>query len=130
MRVAIYMRMAHDEGAEQALANQERMLRVFAEQHQMEIAGIFRDVGSGLNFERTGLKSLLSEVSVSCYDGVLTRDMSRIGRDVSLTLEVIGEIEKKGAKVICVNGAHQNLDSTKGYLQSLEQQLSNHRKRR
>lgn len=130
MRVAVYMRMARDEGEEQALANQEQMLRVFAEQHQMEIAGTFRDVGSGLDFERPGLKELLSELSASRYDGVLTRDISRIGRDVAPTLKVIWEIEKKGAKVICMNGDHQNLDSTKGYLQSLEQRLRNHRKRR
>lgn len=130
MRVAVYMRMARDEGTEQAFANQEQMLRVFAEQHQMEIAGIFRDVGSGLNFERPGLKELLSELSASRYDGVLTRYISRIGRDVAPALKVIEEIEKKGAKVICMNGDHQNLDSTKGYLQSLEQRLRNHRKRR
>lgn len=129
MKVVVYMRMARDEGAEQGLADQERMLRVFAKQNQMEVTGVFQDVGSGLDFDRPGWKKMLLELDKGCYGGVLTRDLSRIGRGLESTQKAIGEIESKGARVICMNGDHLSVKPTRQTMQELVRQFGKRQKR-
>ncbi len=106
MRVAVYMRVACANQLEDPFENQENQLRVFARENQMEIASVFRDTGSGISFERPGWKDLMAELSRGNYDGVLAKDMTRIGRNVLPTIAAIEKIEKRGAKIFCVNGEH------------------------
>lgn len=120
MKVAIYLRAASKEGASEALAEQERQLRVFAGENQMDIAGIFNDVGSGLNFDRPGWHKLISELSKRDYDAILVKDFSRIGRDILSTLDAVDKVEKiGGAKVISMNGEYRDVESFRKALQEL-----------
>lgn len=128
MKVALYIRLWCESQVDTALASQEQLLRLFADKNQKEVVGTFRDVGSGQCFERPGWNAMLSKLSASHYDGVLTKDMSRIGRNLEPTLNAIGEIEKTGAKIICINGDHQSIESTRQTMQELVRQFGKRQK--
>ena len=129
MMVAVYIRVGSADQFEPPFIRQEQKLRAFAEKHDMEVAGIFCDMSSGMSFDRPGWKMLLSELSTNHFDAVLTQDLSRIGRGTLPTLKAIEEIERRGSNVICVNGDHLNVEATKQMMQKLESQFKKQRKK-
>ena len=62
------------------------MLLDFCEENGYEVFNIYVDNGySGLNFERPGFKYLLNDIEQGKINMVITKDLSRLGRDYIMT---------------------------------------------
>ena len=104
MRVWIYTRLSNDDGPERdSLQNQERICREFAAQRGDQIVGQSADDNiSGMNFSRRGLSQLTAAVETGRVDGVLVKDLSRLGRHRTQTALFIDYLRERGVRVLPV----------------------------
>ena len=110
MRVWIYTRLSNDDGPERdSLQNQERVCREFAAQRGDQIVGQSSDNNiSGMNFSRRGLSQLTAAVEDGRLDGVVVKDISRLGRHRTQTALLIDYLREWGVRVL---SATEGLDS-------------------
>ena len=91
-RAALYLRLSRDDagaGESVSIGGQRAMLRAFAADHGWTVVGEYVDDGySGTSFRRPGLQRLLEDVETGQVDLVLTKDLSRLGRDYIRTGEL------------------------------------------
>lgn len=85
-----------------ALENQMNYLRSFAEKHQLNVVGESQDEASGLTFDRPGLNDFLEAVRQGRADALLTKDLTRLGRDVMQTASWIADLNTSGVGVFSV----------------------------
>ena len=82
---AIYLRLSKDdEGAKESLsiANQRKMLLRYAAEHGLTVIREYVDDGySGTSFDRPGFKRMIEDIEKKEIGLVLTKDLSRLGRD-------------------------------------------------
>ena len=82
---ALYERLSRDDessGDSNSIMNQKRYLEGYAADHGYENIRHYTDDGwSGGNFDRPGWKRLIADIEAGKIGCVLTKDMSRIGRD-------------------------------------------------
>ena len=82
---ALYERLSRDDdltGDSSSIVNQKRYLEAYAAQHGYKNIRHYTDDGwSGGNFERPAWKRLVADIEAGKVALVLTKDMSRIGRD-------------------------------------------------
>ena len=104
MRVWIYTRLSNDDDPEwNSLQNQERICREFAAQRGDQIVGQSADDNiSGMNFSRRGLSQLTAAVETGRVDGVLVKDLSRLGRHRTQTALFIDYLRERGVRVLSV----------------------------
>ena len=108
VKAAIYCRLSKDdanEGPSASIQNQEELLRGYCEEQGWAVAAIYRDDGySGLTQNRPGFQQMLSGIEKGLFDVVLTKDLSRLGRDYADTGKLIDEtFPKKKIRYIAVN---------------------------
>ena len=110
MRVWIYTRLSNDDDPERdSLQNQERICREFAAQRGDQIVGQSADDNiSGMNFSRRGLSQLTAAVETGRVDGVLVKDLSRLGRHRTQTALFIDYLRERGVRVL---SATEGLDT-------------------
>ena len=93
VRAAIYCRLSKDddqEGPSASIQNQREMLCRYCDEQGWRVTGIFQDDGwSGLNMDRPDFQRLLAEIEQGRYDVVLTKDLSRLGRNYLQTGQLI-----------------------------------------
>lgn len=91
-RAALYLRLSRDDaGAAESVSigGQRALLRSYAADHGWTVVGEYVDDGfSGTSFHRPGLERLLADVEEGSVDLVLTKDLSRLGRDYIRTGEL------------------------------------------
>lgn len=84
-RVAIYCRLSKDDeqlGDSVSIETQKMLLKNYCANQHFEIADIYIDDGySGLNFNRPSFKRLINDLENGKFDIVITKDLSRLGRD-------------------------------------------------
>ena len=83
-RVAIYMRLSREDGNEesQSIQSQRDVLRSYVEKQGWTIVDEYADDGySGTNFERPNFKRLIEDIELGRVDLVITKDLSRLGRN-------------------------------------------------
>lgn len=84
-KAAIYARLSRDDtkaGESESISNQKSFLRRYAAEQGMEIVCELADDGvSGTSFNRAGFNQLLLLIEEGQIDTVLTKDLSRLGRD-------------------------------------------------
>lgn len=83
-RAALYMRLSKDDGLGESasIGAQRKMLRAFARENGFEVYGEYADDGwSGTNFDRPSWNRLLSDIENQAVNLVITKDLSRLGRD-------------------------------------------------
>jgi resolvase domain protein len=85
-----------------ALENQMNYLRSFAEKHKLNIVGESWDAASGLTFDRPGLNDFLEAVRQGQADALLTKDLTRLGRDTMQTATWIAQLNASGVGVFSV----------------------------
>lgn len=85
-----------------ALENQMNYLRSFAEKHQLNVVGESQDEASGLTLDRPGLNDFLEAVRQGRTDALLTKDLTRLGRDVMRTATWTAQLNASGAGVFSV----------------------------
>lgn len=90
---ALYCRLSQEDmqaGESESIQNQRMILQKYADDHHFFNTRFFVDDGvSGVNFEREGLQSMLREVEAGNVATVITKDLSRLGRNYLKTGELI-----------------------------------------
>jgi len=84
-QAAIYCRLSKDDekiGESVSIETQKMMLNQFCKENGFNIFDYYIDDGfSGLNFQRPGFQRLLVDMEAGKIDTVITKDLSRLGRD-------------------------------------------------
>ena len=92
-RAAIYCRLSKDDdlqGESASIANQRDMLESYCKQQGWEVAAIYQDDGyTGLNMERPDLQRMLKAIERRQINLVITKDLSRLGRNYLQTGHLI-----------------------------------------
>lgn len=81
-----YLRLSREEalhGESNSITTQRQMISDFCQQRGYTLVDIFSDDGwSGGNFDRPGFKAMLAELEKGKANTVITKDLSRLGRDM------------------------------------------------
>lgn len=86
MKVAIYCRLSVDDGIafsdSVSIQNQKKILTDFVNNKGWQIVDYYIDDGySGTNFERPAFKNMIFDIECKKINAVITKDLSRLGRD-------------------------------------------------
>ena len=88
-RAGLYLRLSKDDdidGESISIGTQRAILTDYCTMHQYDITKIYVDDGySGMNFARPGFQELLEDVDHGTINMVITKDLSRLGRDYIMT---------------------------------------------
>lgn len=84
-KVALYIRLSKEdekEGESESVTNQKSLLLEFVKQNGYELVGIYIDDGyTGTNFDRPNFQRMIKDIELGKINMVVTKDMSRLGRD-------------------------------------------------
>lgn len=114
-RAGLYLRLSKDDdqaGESFSIGTQRSILTDYCESHQYNVYKVYVDDGySGMNFDRPGFQALLKDIEAGMITMVLTKDLSRLGRDYIMT-GYYSEIyfQAKGVRYIAVA---DNFDSAR-----------------
>ena len=88
-RAGLYCRLSKDDeqrGESTSIGTQRSMMTDYCTERGYEIVNIYVDDGySGLNFNRPGFQELLDDIEQGRINLVVTKDLSRLGRDYIMT---------------------------------------------
>lgn len=112
-RVGIYCRLSKDdelEGESASVSNQRDLLVGYCRANEWNIVNVFQDDGyTGLNTNRPGLQALLASVEKGEINLVITKDLSRLGRNYVDTGKLMDEFfPRHRVRYIALN---DNIDS-------------------
>lgn len=86
---ALYLRLSKDDygiNESSSISTQKKMLLAYAREHFYFVYDIYIDDGfSGTNFERPAFRRMISDIENKCVNLVITKDLSRLGRDYIAT---------------------------------------------
>lgn len=107
-RVAIYCRLSKDDdlqGESASIANQREMLEKYCKRQGWEVVAVYQDDGyTGLNMERPDLQRLLKAIERRQVNLVITKDLSRLGRNYLQTGYLIEDFfPRHGVRYIAMN---------------------------
>ena len=92
-RAAVYCRLSKDDelqGESASIANQRDMLEKYCEKQGWEVVAVYQDDGfTGLNMERPDLQRMLRSIERRQINLVITKDLSRLGRNYLQTGHLI-----------------------------------------
>lgn len=88
----IYCRIDAPEDTHGALKGQYEKLETYAAQMSFDIVGSSQDLGSGLNLDCSGLQAVLEAAKAGSFQVLLLDSVSRIGRDMTKTINLIQTI--------------------------------------
>ena len=111
-RAWLYSRIDAPEDTNGVLKNQEKELCDYAVQMGMTVAGTSSDLGSGLDYERPGLKQITAAAKDGRFDILLVKSLSRLGRDMEQTGELIKTLHEQGVGVCSPLEGAITLDSS------------------
>lgn len=90
---ALYCRLSQDDmldGESNSITNQKAILKKYADDNGFRNTAFYVDDGvSGTTFERDGFKAMMADVEAGKVGTVITKDLSRLGRDYLKTGEYI-----------------------------------------
>lgn len=90
---ALYCRLSQDDmlqGESNSITNQKAILKKYADDNGFKNTAYYIDDGvSGTTFERDGFKAMMSDIEAGKISTVITKDLSRLGRDYLKTGEYI-----------------------------------------
>ena len=98
-RAWTYSRIDAPEDAHGRLKGQKKELFDYAEQKGFEVVGSSEDLGSGLDFERSGLLKVMKAAADGEFGVLLIKRLDRLGRDMPKTMELLMGMEQIGIKV-------------------------------
>ena len=86
--IGVYLRLSREDEKEdynkqsESIENQLKFIKDFVLSNGWEITKIYKDNGfSGTNFERPGFQKMISDIEDGRINMVITKDLSRLGRD-------------------------------------------------
>ncbi len=87
-KVGIYCRISNEDTREtynlesESIQNQKDLLTEYVLEQGWQLVDIYIDDGySGLNFDRPNFKRMIEDIELGCINLVITKDLSRLGRD-------------------------------------------------
>jgi len=84
-KVAMYIRLSKEDGDKpesESITNQRSFILQYIKDHQLNLVEEYIDDGvSGTTFERPGFNRLLEDIEEGKINMVITKDLSRLGRD-------------------------------------------------
>ena len=112
---ALYCRLSQDDmldGESNSITNQKAILQKFAEDNGFPNPTFYVDDGvSGTTWERDGFKAMMADIEDGKVATVITKDLSRLGRDYLKTGELIEMVfPDYDVRYIAVN---DNVDTAK-----------------
>ena len=113
---ALYCRLSQDDmldGESNSITNQKAILKKYADDNGFKNTAFYVDDGvSGTTFERDGFKAMIADVESGKIGTVITKDLSRLGRDYLKTGEYIEIIfPDYDVRYIAIN---DNVDTFRG----------------
>ncbi len=108
VRAAIYCRLSKDDdqqGESASIANQRSMLQDYCDKNGWEVIAVYQDDGfTGLNMDRPDFQRMLQMIKQGMINLVITKDLSRLGRNYLDTGKMIEEFfPKHGVRYIAMN---------------------------
>ena len=84
--VGIYIRLSREDDEKtyesESITNQKSLLLQYVKENNLRVYDVYVDDGySGTNFDRPGFKRLIDDIESKKINMVITKDMSRLGRD-------------------------------------------------
>ena len=112
-RAALYMRLSRDddgEGESSSISTQRKMLCSYAMENGFDIYKEYVDDGySGTNFDRPAWNQLLRDIEAKQVNLVITKDLSRLGRDYIMTGQLTEVyFPSRGIRYIAVNDGYDS----------------------
>ena len=91
--VGLYIRLSREDGDKhesESITNQKSLLLQYTKENNLRVYDIYIDDGfSGTNFVRPAFKRLINDIESKKINMVITKDMSRLGRDYIGTGELV-----------------------------------------
>ena len=116
-KTAIYMRLSRDDGDDresESISNQRKIICDFIENSKeiFLIVDEYIDDGyTGTNFNRPAFEKLLVDIEEGKINCIITKDLSRLGRDHILTGYYIENfLKEKNIRYIAINDNMDSLD--------------------
>lgn len=113
-RTAIYCRLSREDGNEesQSIQAQKSVLTEYVQKQGWQIVDIYADDGfSGTNFDRPDFMRLLEDIEQGKIDLVITKDLSRLGRNYILTGYYVEEFfPEHNVRYIALNDSYDTLN--------------------
>ena len=112
---ALYCRLSQEDarmGESLSIENQKSMLLQYCKEHHFPNPLFFVDDGySGTTYERPGFQKMLDEIEAGNVGVVLTKDLSRLGRNSALTgLYTNFTFPQNGVRYIAINDNYDTAD--------------------
>lgn len=117
-RAALYIRLSKEdenEGPSESVTNQKYLLEEFVNAHRLPVYDTYVDDGwSGTNFDRPGFRRMICDIEAKKVNMVITKDLSRLGRDYILTGHYMERYfpEKRVRYLSLLDGIDTGVDST------------------
>lgn len=113
-KTALYLRLSRDDdfkGESSSIQTQRIMLRKYASENGLSVVDEYIDDGySGTNFDRPGFQRMIDDIEAGKIDCVVTKDLSRLGRNYILTGQYTDfYFPSKGVRYIAVNDNYDTL---------------------
>lgn len=116
--VALYIRLSKEdenEGPSESVNNQRSLLHEFVQQQRLSVYDTYVDDGwSGTNFDRPGFQRMIADIEAKKVNMVITKDLSRLGRDYILTGHYMERYfpEHRVRYISLLDGIDTGVDST------------------
>lgn len=116
-KVGIYIRLSRDDGniESDSIVSQRSLLNQYIKENNLTKVDEYVDDGfTGINFERPSFKRMIKDIESGKVNMIITKDMSRLGRDYIGTGELIEKyFPNKNVRYIAINdGIDTFIDNT------------------
>ena len=116
-KVGFYIRLSRDDGniESESIVSQRSLLRRYVKENNYIVVDEYVDDGfSGTNFDRPGFKKMIQDIELGKINMIITKDMSRLGRDYIGTGELIEKyFPNNNVRYIAINdGIDTFIDNT------------------
>lgn len=116
-KVGLYIRLSRDDGnvESDSIVSQRSLLSQYVKENNYKVVDEYVDDGfSGTNFDRPSFKRLMKDIELGKINMIITKDMSRLGRDYIGTGELIEKyFPNNNIRYIAINdGIDTFIDNT------------------
>ena len=116
-KVGMYIRLSRDDGniESDSVVSQRNLLKQYANENNYNITEEYVDDGfTGTNFDRPAFKKMIKDIELGKINMIITKDLSRLGRDYIGTGELIEKyFPNKNVRYIAINdGIDTFIDNT------------------
>ena len=116
-KVGLYIRLSRDDGniESESIVSQRSLLKQYVKENNYIVIDEYIDDGySGTNFERPEFKRMMKDIRLGKINMIITKDMSRLGRDYIGTGELIEKFfPNNNIRYIAINdGIDTFIDNT------------------